>query len=541
MAEGWTASVTSACSAKLSWSGWTVQAAWVERGRAYRRTLRIPAFSTPFPDARRERLPRRAPRDRPRSAAVFLVQSDVRALRLLEPARIRRDEDGEYDDGEVRRARLPRRVVALRPEVRRALVRRPRWYSGRSCATTTASPSTAASSRPPARVTDRDDGELSRRTFSLYVADDYRLNQRWTAQPGRASRRRRRSRRQPQPACGVDLAAGSGDHLEGFVQRGLQDAQRQRRWTSDDTAVPEYVAATELVLQRQLAPHTRFTGSCTATGAATCRSRTRTATRFPEAAAARAASRPRSSMWGARRACAPAWPGSARAMCYRARRGQLARPARQARLHLPAAGRGAARRPRDAISRPAPRPASAACSAGSRFQSDRVHRARLARPVGLAERRNLFDVTTRPCRASTGGQGRGAGRPAHGRAQRMAAGPGTRSERTQPVFCLRWRPRRACSRRRCPNSSSRPPACNFARAHAVARHARATFNFCVYGDDGRGRGDAPAAGQVLHGRRVTVARLGALSAIRDCDLLLRRRDEAPAWRIVEPCSAMPRC
>ena len=33
------------------------------------------------------------------------------------------------------------------------------------------------------------------------------------------------------------------------------------RWISDDTAVPEYVAATELVLQRQLAPHTRFTGS----------------------------------------------------------------------------------------------------------------------------------------------------------------------------------------------------------------------------------------------------------------------------------------
>ena len=33
------------------------------------------------------------------------------------------------------------------------------------------------------------------------------------------------------------------------------------RWTSDDTAVPEYVAATELVLQRQLAAHTRFTGA----------------------------------------------------------------------------------------------------------------------------------------------------------------------------------------------------------------------------------------------------------------------------------------
>jgi len=33
------------------------------------------------------------------------------------------------------------------------------------------------------------------------------------------------------------------------------------RWISDDEAVPEYVAATELVVQRQLAPQTRFTGS----------------------------------------------------------------------------------------------------------------------------------------------------------------------------------------------------------------------------------------------------------------------------------------
>jgi outer membrane receptor protein involved in Fe transport len=33
------------------------------------------------------------------------------------------------------------------------------------------------------------------------------------------------------------------------------------RWTSDDTAVPEYVAASELVLQHQLSPDTRFTAS----------------------------------------------------------------------------------------------------------------------------------------------------------------------------------------------------------------------------------------------------------------------------------------
>lgn len=41
-------------------------------------------------------------------------------------------------------------------------------------------------------------------------------------------------------------------------------------------------------------------------------------------------------------------------------------------------------------------------------------------------------------------------------------------------------------------------------------------------------------GKSLHGRRVTVARLGALSAIRDCDLLYVGADEAPSLaRIVE--------
>jgi hypothetical protein len=68
----------------------------------------------------------------------------------------------------------------------------------------------------------------------------------------------------------------------------------------------------------------------------------------------------------------------------------------------------------------------------------------------------------------------------------------------------------------------------------VAATERTSFNFCAYGDEGVAEAMRRLEGKSLHGRRVTVARLGALSAIRDCDLLYVGADEAPSLaRIVE--------
>ena len=77
-------------------------------------------------------------------------------------------------------------------------------------------------------------------------------------------------------------------------------------------------------------------------------------------------------------------------------------------------------------------------------------------------------------------------------------------------------------------------AYNFAALTLWPATERTTFNFCAYGDEGVAEAMRRLEGKSLHGRRVTVARLGALSAIRDCDLLYVGADEAPSLpRIVE--------
>ena len=77
-------------------------------------------------------------------------------------------------------------------------------------------------------------------------------------------------------------------------------------------------------------------------------------------------------------------------------------------------------------------------------------------------------------------------------------------------------------------------AYNFAALTQWPPTARTSFNFCVLGDEGVAEAMRRLEGKTLHGRGVTVARLGALSAIRDCDLLYVGADEAPSLpRIVE--------
>ena len=77
-------------------------------------------------------------------------------------------------------------------------------------------------------------------------------------------------------------------------------------------------------------------------------------------------------------------------------------------------------------------------------------------------------------------------------------------------------------------------AYNFAALTQWPPTARTSFNFCVLGDEGVAEAMRRLEGKTLHGRGVTVARLGSLSAIRDCDLLYVGADEAPSLpRIVE--------
>ena len=71
-------------------------------------------------------------------------------------------------------------------------------------------------------------------------------------------------------------------------------------------------------------------------------------------------------------------------------------------------------------------------------------------------------------------------------------------------------------------------AYNFAVLTQWPPATRASFNFCVYGDDGVAEAMRRLQGKSVHGRSVAVARLGALTAIRDCDLLYVGRDEAPS-------------
>lgn len=248
---------------KLSWGGWTVQAAWVEREKNVpTNPSAYTAFNTPFPT---------------RDESAFLgvrYETDL-GLQLSSSSSLmlgryayanRREyalnEDGVYDDGErygVRDYegawwRFDQKFVGrwfvdhtlvfgaeLRDDHRQSFHRR--FLS------------------PAGEVMDRDDGERSRRTFSLYIADDYRLNEQWTLNlgvrhddaddlDGNLSPRVALIW-QPDPAT-----TWKASYSEAFKMPNAND-----RWTSDDTAVPEYVAATELVLQRQLAAHTRFTGA----------------------------------------------------------------------------------------------------------------------------------------------------------------------------------------------------------------------------------------------------------------------------------------
>jgi len=248
---------------KLSWSGWTVQAAWVEREKSVpTNPSAYTAFNTPFPT-------------RDESAFLGVRHETDLGLQLYSSSSLMLgryaywnqreyalDEDGEYDDGEKYGVRdyhgawwrFDQKFVGrwfvdhtlvfgaeLRDDHRQSFHRR--FLS------------------PAGEVTDRDDGELSRRTFSLYVADDYRLNQQWTLNLGVRHDDADDLDGNLSPRAALIWQQDPATTWKASYSEAFKMPNANDRWTSDDTAVPEYVAATELVLQRQLAPHTRFTGS----------------------------------------------------------------------------------------------------------------------------------------------------------------------------------------------------------------------------------------------------------------------------------------
>ena len=248
---------------KLAWGGWTVQAAWVEREKSVpTNPSAYTAFNTPFPT-------------RDESAFLGVRHETDLGLQLSSSSSLMLgrygywnqreyalNEDGEYDDGEKYGVRdftgawwrFDQKFVG-------------RWFTDHTLVFGAELRDDHRQSfrrrflAPDGEVTYRDDGERSRRTVSLYIADDYRLSDRWTLNLGARHddaddldgnlSPRVALIWQPDPAT-----TWKASYSEAFKMPNAND-----RWTSDDTAVPEYVAATELVLQRQLAAHTRFTGA----------------------------------------------------------------------------------------------------------------------------------------------------------------------------------------------------------------------------------------------------------------------------------------
>jgi outer membrane receptor protein involved in Fe transport len=114
---------------------------------------------------------------------------------------------------------------------------------------------------PEGEVTYRDRGEFSRRAASIYVADDYQLNERWTLNLGARYDDADDLDGNLSPRLALIWHPGAATTLKASYSEAFKMPNANDRWTSDDTAVPEYVAASELVLQHQLSPDTRFTAS----------------------------------------------------------------------------------------------------------------------------------------------------------------------------------------------------------------------------------------------------------------------------------------
>lgn len=248
---------------KLSWSGWTVQGGWVERHKNVpTNPSRYTAFNTPYPT-------------RDETAFLGVRHETDLGLQLSSSSSLMLgryaygntreyalNEDGEYDEGEkygVRDYRggwwrLDQKFVG-------------RWFADHTLVFGAEIRDDHRQSfgrrflSPGGEVTYRDEAELSRRTFSLYVADDFRLNERWTLNLGMRYDDSDDLDGNLSPRAALIWQQDSSTIWKASYSEAFKMPNANDRWISDDEAVPEYVAATELVVQRQLAPQTRFTGS----------------------------------------------------------------------------------------------------------------------------------------------------------------------------------------------------------------------------------------------------------------------------------------
>lgn len=248
---------------KLSWGGWTVQGAWVDRSKGVpNNPSAYTEFNTPFPV-------------KDENAFLGVRYETELGLQLHSSSSLMlgryaywnqreyaRNGDGEYDDGEkygVREYegawwRFDQKFVG-------------RWFAdhtlvfGAELRNDHRQDFRVRYLSPTREVLDGRDGALSRRTASVYLADEYRLNERWTLSLGARYDDADDLDGNLSPRAALIWHPSATTTWKASYSEAFKMPNANDRWTSDETAVPEYVAATELVLQHQISPHTRVTGS----------------------------------------------------------------------------------------------------------------------------------------------------------------------------------------------------------------------------------------------------------------------------------------
>ncbi len=257
---------------KLSWSGWTVQGGWVERHKNVpTNPSRYTAFNTPYPT-------------RDETAFLGVRHETDLGLQLSSSSSLMLgryaygntreyalNEDGEYDEGEkygVRDYRggwwrLDQKFVG-------------RWFADHTLVFGAEIRDDHRQSfgrrflSPGGEVTYRDDAELSRRTFSLYVADDYRLNERWTLNLGMRYDDADDLDGNLSPRAALTWQQDSSTIWKASYSEAFKMPNANDRWISDDEAIPSTSPPPSSCCSASLRRRRASPARSIATGAAIC-------------------------------------------------------------------------------------------------------------------------------------------------------------------------------------------------------------------------------------------------------------------------------
>jgi len=266
---------------KLSWSGWTVHGAWVERSKGVpTNPSQYTAFNTPFPI-------------RDESAFIGVRHETDLGLRLHSSSSLMLGRYAYWNEREYAREECTEdepRIVSCENDAggvpygyfdgEKFGVRDykgawwrfdqkfvGRWFAGHTLvfgAELRKDHRQAFSVRylsPSREVLSQNEGALSRRMASVYFADDYRWSEHWTLNIGARYDDADDLDGNLSPRVALIWSPDARTSVKVSYSEAFKMPNANDRWTSGDTAVPEYVAATEWVLQHQLSPQTRVTGS----------------------------------------------------------------------------------------------------------------------------------------------------------------------------------------------------------------------------------------------------------------------------------------